>query len=161
MAQKTISVNASASLTANGTSRATGSITWTVPAMPDGVTNWDSIVVSGTWSWSGKGLINSVIINGTTTMLGVPFSVTITGGSPLTITCTGNKNATGNSFSWTDLKVEYTYTDTSAPSETLMIVSGGQLVPVTKVFVVTGGQLVEQTDIKSIFSTTKNYVRGR
>ena len=80
--------------------------------MPDGVTFWDSVVISGQWSWNGRGNIDYVNINGTQTQDSVSFSVNITGkNSPLSITCRGgNKNATGNSFSWSSLIVTYTYT---------------------------------------------------
>lgn len=111
MAQGTLTANASASLTAAGTSTATGSITWTAPAFPEGVTAWDSVIISGSWSWGGKGSITRVTINGTNTSDGVVFSVSIAGkSSPLSITCVGNKNATGNSFTWSNLVVTYTYT---------------------------------------------------
>lgn len=108
----TINVNASASLSATGTSTATGSITWAAPSYPDHVTSWDSIVVSGTWSWTGQGNIQRVTINGTNTSNGVPFSVSLgtSTTSPLSISCVGNKKATGSNFTWSNLQVTYTYT---------------------------------------------------
>ena len=112
MAQKTIVVNASASLTARGQTTATGSITWTAPALPAGVAAWDGVRISGKWTWGGKGSISRVTINGTNTSDGVSFDVDISGkSSPLSITCAGNKNATGSSFTWTSLQVTYTYTE--------------------------------------------------
>ena len=109
--QKTIEVNASASLSANGTSTANGTITWSVPSLPSGVSSWDSVYIRGTWSWGGKGSISRVTINGTNTSTGVAFNINIAGKtSPLSITCVGNKNATGSSFTWSNLKVTYTYT---------------------------------------------------
>lgn len=111
MAQGTLTAAATASLTARGTTTATGSISWTAPAFPEGVTEWDSVVISGTWTWGGKGSISRVTINGTNTSGGVAFSVNINGKtSPLSITCVGNKNATGANFTWSSLVVTYTYT---------------------------------------------------
>lgn len=112
MAQKTITANASASLTAAGTSTANGSITWTAPTLPEGVAAWDDVRISGKWTWGGKGSINRVTINGTNTSDGIAFDIDISGkSSPLSITCVGNKNATGASFTWTGLTVTYTYTE--------------------------------------------------
>lgn len=108
----TINVNATASLSANGTSTETGNINWTPPALPAGATSWDSITISGTWSWNGKGNINYVSINGTRTTTGSPFSISLGANAapPITITCLGgNKNATGNRFSWSGLRVDYSY----------------------------------------------------
>lgn len=121
MAQKTITVNASASLSANGTSTATGSMTWTAPAFPGGVTAWDDVRVSGTWSWNGKGNITRVTINGTNTSGDTAFDISIAGkSSPLSISCVGNnKNATGANFGWSNLIVTYTYTDTSSHTLTV------------------------------------------
>lgn len=112
MAQKTLTANATATISANGTSTTTGSISWTAPSLPSGVTSWDSIVISGTWTWSGKGNV-TVTINGTATSTGTPFNITLskTQTSPLSITCRGNnKNATGSNFTWQSLIVTYTYT---------------------------------------------------
>lgn len=109
----TINVNATASLSATGTTVATGSITWTAPSYPSGVTSWDSVVISGTWRWNGRGGITYVNINGTNTSDGIPFNINLgaTTTSPLSITCKGgNKNATGRNFTWSNLQVTYTYT---------------------------------------------------
>lgn len=112
MAQGTLTANATASLTARGTTTATGSISWTAPSLPDGVAAWDSVVISGTWTWGGKGSITRVTINGTNTSDSIAFSVNISGkSSPLSITCVGNKNATGSNFTWSDFVVTYTYTE--------------------------------------------------
>lgn len=112
MAQQTFTQNATASLTANGTSTATGSITWTAPALPEGATSWDSVIISGSWTWNGKGNISRVTINGTNTSADTPFSISIAGKtSPLSITCVGgNKNATGANFQWSNLVVTYVCT---------------------------------------------------
>lgn len=112
MAQRTISASAAASLTAAGTSTATGSVTWTAPSLPEGVAAWDSVVISGTWTWGGKGSVTRVTINGTDTSDSIAFSVNINGKtSPLSITCVGNKNAAGSDFTWSDFTVTYTYTE--------------------------------------------------
>lgn len=107
----TLIANATASLTATGNSTATGSISWTVPSFPSGIVSWDSVVISGTWTWGGKGNISRVKINGTNTSNGVAFSINLSTSqtSPLSITCVGNKNATGANFTWSNLKVTYTY----------------------------------------------------
>lgn len=106
-----IIANATASLTATGASTATGSISWTVPSFPSGIVSWDSVIISGTWTWGGKGSISRVTINGTNTSNGVAFSINLSTSqtSPLSITCVGNKNATGANFTWSNLKVTYTY----------------------------------------------------
>lgn len=108
----TITRTASAALSANGTSTATGSITWTAPAFPAWVTKWNSVVLSGTWSRGGSGAISSLKINGTAAAEGSAFSIPV-GGSSATVTCVGNKKATGSRFTWSNLTVTYTYTEPS------------------------------------------------
>jgi hypothetical protein len=107
----TISVNASATLSGRGRTTSSGTITWTAPALPDDATV-TGISVSGTWSWTGKGSISRVTINGTNTSGDYPFDVSLgaSATSPLSISCVGNKKATGSYFSWSDLQVTYTYT---------------------------------------------------
>lgn len=108
--QFTIEVNATANLSANGTNTATGSMSWNVPAMPAGVSSWDSVAVSGSWAWTGKQQITNLTIDGKTAAQNTPFNITIAGTSPIVLTCKGNnKNATGATFSWTNLKVIYKY----------------------------------------------------
>lgn len=157
----TLTANATASLSASGTSTATGSITWTAPALPAGVAAWDSIRISGTWSWTGRGGINRVTINGTNTTTGVAFDIALplTVRSPLSITCVGsNKNATGRNFSWSGLTVTYTYT--APTSEQIMSKVDGAWTPATKVFKKIDGSWVEQTDLKSVFDANTKYVKG-
>lgn len=109
--QRTIEVTPSASLSANGNTTATGSMSWSVPAFPEGVSSWDSVALSGSWAWGGRGKINSVTVDGKTVAENTTFDLTIAGTSPVTLTCKGgNKNATGSNFTWTGLKVTYTYT---------------------------------------------------
>lgn len=159
MAQQTFTANASASLSANGTSTATGSITWTTPSLPDGATGWDSIRISGTWSWGGKGNITRVTINGTNTSATIPFDISIAGKtSPLSITCVGgNKNATGNRFAWSNLVV--TYVCTVAGGAKLMIREGASLTEIAKVLRKQGGSLVEVDIAESMFNTSQKFVR--
>lgn len=161
MAQNTIVVNATASLTARGTTTATGSITWSAPSLPSGVTKWDSVVISGTWSWGGKGSISRVTINGTNTSSGVAFNINLSTSqtSPLSISCVGNKNATGSSFTWSNLKITYTYTE-PGPSEQLKIKSNGAWQNVSKVYKKINGSWVEQSNLASLFDTNTNYVKG-
>ena len=112
----TIIANATASLVATGQSTATGSISWTAPSLPSGVSAWDSITISGTWSWKGKGNITNVDIYDTSTFADIAFNIDLRASvtSPLSITCSGNKNATGDSFTWSNLIVTYAYTDPTA-----------------------------------------------
>ena len=156
MAQLT--ANASASLTANGTSTATGSISWTPPTLPpDAVIN--SIAISGSWTWGGKGSITYVTINGTNTSDGIAFDITLPNNvtSPLSISCVGNKNATGNSFTWGNLIVTYTYTVPS--SETLYEKANGTWGTLSKVYKKINGTWVEQTDIASLFDNNDLFIK--
>lgn len=157
-----ITVNATASLSANGTSVSTGSISWSVPSLPDGVTKWDSVTISGTWSWNGKGNVQYVTINGTNTSadiaFSIPLSTTVT--SPLSISCNGNnKNATGSNFSWSNLILNYNYTE-PLPEMYLNIKENGSWKKISKVYKKINGIWVEQTDIFSVFDTNANYVKG-
>lgn len=154
-----IVVNASASITAAGTSTTTGTITWAAPSLPAEVTSWDSVRISGTWSWGGKGSITRVTINGTNTSSGVAFNISIAGKtSPLSITCVGNKNATGSSFTWRDLVVTYEYT---APvHEQFYVKENGSWVAYTKAYKKINGAWVEQSDLASVFDPNVNYVKG-
>lgn len=106
-----LSAQPSVSLTANGTT-STGSITWTRPNIPAGAII-DSVVLTGTYSWGGKGTV-TVTINDTTCTSGTAFNINLPTNvtSPYTgITCvSGNKNSTGNSFTWTGLQITYNYT---------------------------------------------------
>ena len=154
-----IKVTAKATLTASGQSTATGNITWTAPSLPADVTSWDSVRISGTWSWTGRGSITRVTINGTNTSTGVPFDISVAGKtSPLSITCVGNKNATGSSFTWSNLVVTYTYT---APvTEQLYVKENGQWVAYSKAYKKINGAWVLQDVIDGLFDPNKNYVKG-
>lgn len=102
--------NVTANLTANGNSQGNGTISWTRPNIPTNAVI-SSIVVNGEWDWGGKGNINKVTINGTQVLVSTQFSIELGANatSPISITCTGNKNATGDNFTWTGLQVVYTY----------------------------------------------------
>lgn len=161
MAQQTITVNTTASLTANGNKTATGSISWTAPSLPDGVSSWDSVVISGMWTWNGKGSISIVTINGTNTTNGVSFSVLLDTNvsSPLSITCIGNKNATGSNFSWNNLIVTYKYTEPTITQYTnLRIKQNGEWIPVKVVYKKENGVWIEQTDLSNLFDTNIKYI---
>lgn len=73
----TIQVDATASITPKGNTVAYGSITWIDPTLPTGVTSWDSVIITGTWEWNGKGSIRYVTINGTNTTTGVAFNISL------------------------------------------------------------------------------------
>lgn len=156
-----IVVNATATLSANGASTATGSISWTPPSLPSGVTAWDSIVISGTWSWSGKGAISYVNINGTNTSEDVAFSISLgtSVSSTLSITCRGgNKNSSGSYFRWNNLVVTYNYT---APlSEKFYVKQNSTWVEASEVYKKVNGAWVLQTDLSAVIDSTKNYVKG-
>ena len=154
----TVTANATATLTAKGTTTATGSITWVAPTIPSGAT-LDDVRISGSWSWGGKGSISRITINGTNTSDGVAFDISIRGQtSPLSITCVGNKNATGSSFTWSSLIVTYTYTLPS--SEQMMMKVSGAWQEVTTVYKKVNGVWVEQTELSTLFDTSTNYVKG-
>lgn len=160
MAQQTFTQNATATLTASGTSTATGSIRWTAPSLPEGATGWDSIVISGMWTWGGKGSVSRVTINGTNTSTGVAFNIALpkTQVSPLSITCVGNKNATGSSFTWSNLVV--TYTCTVANSEELMIKVNGSWQTVQEVYKKVNGAWALQEDLATVFDSNTNYAKS-
>lgn len=161
MAQQTITVNASASLSANGTSTATGSMTWTAPALPGGVSAWDDVRVSGSWTWNGKGNISRVTINGTNTSADTAFDISIEGkSSPLSITCVGgNKNATGANFIWSNLIVTYTYTPLVTDHDTLYVQIGNAPVEVETIYRKQNGVWTEVSDPATLDRNAK-YVKG-
>lgn len=155
----TTSVNASISLTANGTSTASGTLTWTAPSLPAGAVISD-IRVSGTYNWNGRGNV-TVYINGTSLYSGSDFDVSLGASavSPYTITCKGgNKNATGSSFSWGTLRVTYTYTVPG--SDQLFFKQNGAWVQAVKAYKKINGSWVEQSDLTGVFSAGVNYVKG-
>ena len=137
----------SSSISANGTSVTNGTLSWSAPSLPEGVASWDSIQVKGTWSWTGRGGISYVKINNVNTTTGVAFDIGITGKtSPLAISCAGsNKNATGNSFTWSGLQVVYTYTEpvSQGPVQKLKVLYNGQLRTVSRIQRLSGGSLVD------------------
>ena len=144
MATKTFTASATVSLSATGTSTATGSMSWNAPSLPEGATAWDSIRVSGSWSWNGKGNISRVTINGTNTSATVPFDIALSTSqsSPLSITCVGgNKNATGSNFRWSDLVLTFTCTVTGG--EQFWVGINGVAVPVKTIWRASNGSLVE------------------
>ena len=157
-----ITVNATANLSANGNSTATGSITWSVPSLPDDVSQWDSVVISGSWSWNGKGNIREVIINGTSTSVDTPFSINLNTSTapPISITCQGgNKNATGANFAWSDLVVTYSYTDPASGS-VLHVKVNGTWIQASEVYKKINGSWVLLEDLESAVESNMNYVRG-
>ena len=160
MAIQTFEQRATASITASGQTTAIGTISWTVPTLPEGATGWSSITISGTWSWDGKGNINYVNINGTNTSGGVPFNVALSTSqvSPLSITCAGNKNATGNSFSWSSLIV--TYECNVVGSEVLYIKQSGTWIEVQNIYKKVNGVWVLQEDLATVFDSNTNYVKS-
>lgn len=106
----TITANVTASLSANGNTTSTGSLSWTKPSIPVGATI-SSIVLTGSFTWNGKGNV-TITINGTNCISATPFTINLPTNttSPYSITCRGgNKNATGNNFTWSSLIVTYTY----------------------------------------------------
>lgn len=154
-----IVVNATASLTANGRTTATGTITWTAPDLPTDVTAWDAITISGTWTWDGRGSITYVKINGTNTSNGVAFSIPLSASqtSPLSISCVGNKNATGSSFTWSNLVLTYEYTP---PTKPMYLKQNSAWTEVKGVYKKENGNWVLQTDLESVFDTQTNYIKG-
>lgn len=152
--------NVTASLSANGTSTASGTMTWTAPSLPAGATI-TSVRISGTYSWSGRGNITRVTINGTNCSPDVAFDVALSNSvsPPITVTCVGNnKNATGNNFRWSNLIVTYTYEVPS--SDTLLYKSNGAWVVASKAYKKVNGVWVEQSDLTAVFDSSKNYVKG-
>ena len=155
----TQSVSASISMTANGTSTAYGTLSWTTPSLPSEATITD-ISVSGTYNWNGRGNV-TVYINGESLYSGSDFDVSLgaSATSPYQISCRGgNKNATGSDFSWGTLRVTYTY---SVPaSETLYFKGNGSWVAASKAYKKVNGAWVEQSDLTTVFQSGVNYKRG-
>ena len=155
-----ISVNASVSLSANGNTTSTGTVTWTAPSLPEGVTAWNDIIISGSYSWGGKGSV-TVTINGSTCQADTAFNISLgrTATSPYSISCRGgNKNATGNNFTWNNLQVEYVYTP--LVTEAFSFKQNGAWVQASAVYKKINGAWVLQTDLSSVIDTNKNYVKG-
>lgn len=155
----TTSVNASISMTANGTTRVNGTLSWTAPSLPSGSTVTD-IAVSGTYNWNGRGNV-TVYINGSSIYSGSDFNVSLgaSATSPYTIQCQGgNKNATGSNFSWGTLQVTYTYS--AGSSEKLYFKNNGAWVEVSKAYKKVSGSWVEQSDLTQVFDANTNYVKG-
>lgn len=107
----TITANATVSLNANGNTQTTGSITWTRPNIPSNA-QIDSITISGSFTWKGKGSV-IVTINDTTCNNNTPFNINLPTNttSPYTnITCRGNnKNSAGN-VPFSNVVIMYNYT---------------------------------------------------
>ena len=155
----TTSVNASISMSANGTSTAYGNLTWTAPSLPSGAGVSD-ISVSGTYTWNGKGNVTVYINNETiSTVSSFDVSLGASATSPYQISCRGgNKNATGSNFSWGSLQVTYTYS--VASSEHLFFKSGGAWIAANKAYKKVSGAWVEQSDLTTVFQSGVNYVKG-
>lgn len=142
------------SLVLNGTATVTGSIKFAAPIFPDEVTQWDSVVLTGTWGWTGKGSPSNFTIGGETTSRDIEFSHTLTsselssGSIPLSVRG-GNKNCTGDFLTWTGLKITFTYT--KPIHTTLYVKRGGSWVPVTSAYKKVSGVWVKQDDITSVF----------
>lgn len=155
----TTSVNATISMTAQGTTRVNGTLSWTAPSLPAGATITD-IAVSGTYTWGGRGNV-TVYINNESIYSGSDFNVSLgaSASSPYTISCKGgNKNATGSNFSWGTLQVTYTYS--AGSSEKLYFKTNGAWVAATKAYKKVNGSWVEQSDLSSVFDASTNYVKG-
>lgn len=155
-----VTANVTASLSANGTSTASGTMTWTRPTLPADAT-LTSVRISGRWSWGGKGNITRVTINGVNTSADTAFNIALANSvsPPITVTCVGNnKNATGANFRWTDLIVTYEYT--MPVTETLYFKDGNAWTAARKAYKKVNGAWVEQSDLATVFDPNTNYVRG-
>lgn len=147
------------------TSIASGKMTWSAPTLPADATLTGAIL-SGSWSWSGRGAIQSLTIGGTSASAGVPFSKTLTSAEissrSLTTNLTGNKNAMASnintSLKWTNLIVTYTYTVPT--SETLYVKQNGSYRAVSTAYKKVGGIWVRQDDITTVFDANAKYFKG-
>lgn len=156
MATKTLSVSASISITANGTSRVNGTLTWTKPTLPSGAMV-TGISVSGTYTWSGRGSF-TLTINGSTISSGSNFNVNlpISATSPYTITGVGgNRNSTGASCNFTNLIITYTYDD--GVTKQLSMKKNGIWTPVQDVYKKINGNWIKQTEYE--FDENTNYFK--
>ena len=148
-----IVVDATASLSANGTSTATGSISWTAPSFPEYVTFWDSVTISGKWTWTGSRTISKVTINGTDTTSGTSFSIPLDTDetSPMTITCVGaHKNATGNYFTWSNLEITYEYTEVEPPKDASYMKYNGSWREISAFYKKISGAWTLQSDMETL-----------
>lgn len=147
-----LAVSATASLSANGKNTATGSITWTEPTLPDGVSAWDSITLTGSWKWNGPGGIETLTVNGVTipsdTAFTVPLGTSFT--PPVTTTCvTSNPFIRGDKFIWSNLTVTYAYTEPSSQKCYLKV--NGVWTECSEVYKKIGGVWVQQQDLSNVF----------
>ena len=155
----TIQVDATANITPKGTTVAYGTITWAEPSLPTGITSWDSVTISGTWSWNSKGAIRYVTINGTNTTTGVAFNIPLdtTVTSPLSISCVGNKNATAaNGFAWSNLVITYTYAEPASDVGYLKL--NGSYHAAASVYKKVNNVWTIQNDLETVFEDGKQYV---
>lgn len=110
----TITENPSFSMTMSGTTTKTGTISWSSPVLPDGAII-TSQTITGTPTYSGKGNVSTLTVNGTSVSRDVQFSISL-GTSLVTsvqVSAKGaNKNSTGtlsiNSMTYT---INYQYDD--------------------------------------------------
>lgn len=161
LSSQNVRASASISITANGTSRVNGTLTWTPPPAPVSEITLVSIAVAcDSYTWSGKGNF-TLTINGTTCASGVPFNVKLPLNvtSPYTITGVGgNKNTTGANCTFTNLMVIYTYQIEG--DEVLMVKVNGIWNEVQSVYKKVNGVWVEQDDLQSVFDENVKYVKG-
>ena len=150
---------ASISITANGTTRVNGTLTWTAPPAPAAEATLISIVLSGGYTWDGRGNF-TLTINGQQVASGAQMNVTLplNATSPYTITGVGgNRNATGANCNFTNLIITYTY-EISGEDE-LIIKEGGTFTHISRVLKKQGGALVELDITEDILTTSQKLVR--
>lgn len=159
MPTQTLTANATASITASGSTRVNGTISWTRPTIPEEGTITAIRIVADSYTWGGRGNF-TLTINGSTVSSGAAINVSIpvTSTSPYSFTGVGgNKNATGANCRFSNLHIEY---DVNVPShEQLYINMNGTAVPVKKVYKQIGSVCVLQEELSGLFDTNSLYVR--
>lgn len=110
----TTTVNPSFSMTINGTTTKTGTITWSSPTLPDDYTII-SQTLTGTPTYSGKGNVSSLQVNGTDVEMDMQFSVNLgtTLKTSVSVNARGvNRNSTGTlSIDDMTYTINYQYDD--------------------------------------------------
>ena len=93
----TVTSTTTFSITMSGTTTETGTISWTAPTLPEGATI-TSTTLTGTPSYSGKGNVHTLQINGTSCSLDTQFNISLgtTLKTSVSVSARGtNKNSTG------------------------------------------------------------------
>lgn len=139
--------------TMNGTDTVVGSMTWTPPTLPEGVPQWDNVVITGNWSWGGTGNVNTILMGDrlATSPFMDPFTLELNEteiqNASVKLSGSGSKKqTTGSAFTWRNLIATYTYTEPLKERiYDLEVKVGGVVKRVTEILRKVNGQMVSIT----------------